>query len=70
MLIRVLHSAGYYDYVNPQTLDRLIESEEIISFYRQNGPVVLGIDEVRSSQRSHYGGPERRLAGSETPLFA
>ncbi len=70
MLIRVLHNAGYYDYVNSQTLDRLIESEEIISFYRQDGAVVLGIDSVRSSQHSVYGGPERRLAASETLLFA
>jgi len=62
MLIRVLHNTGYYDYVNPQTLERLIESEEIISFYRQNGPVVLGVDRVRSSQRSDYGGPDRRIA--------
>jgi hypothetical protein len=25
MLVRVLHNDGYYDYVKPQLLDRLIE---------------------------------------------
>ena len=63
MLIRVLHNDGYYDYVKPQMLNRLIESEEIISFYRQTGPVVLGVDRVRSSQSVEYSGPERRLDG-------
>lgn len=62
MLIRVMHNKGYYDYVKPQLLDRLIQSEEIISFYRQSGVVVLGADLVRSSQRKHYVGAERRLA--------
>lgn len=62
MLVRVLHNEGYYDYVKPQLLDRLIESEEIISFYRSSGVVVLGIDSVRSSQKTPYVGSERRLA--------
>ncbi len=62
MLIRVMRNKGYYDYVKPQLLDRLIESEEIISFYRNSGVVVLGIDAVRSSQRTPYTGSERRLA--------
>ena len=62
MLIRVMHNAGYYDYVKPQLLDRLIEAEEIISVYRNSGVVVLGIDSVRSSQKMPYAGSERRLA--------
>ena len=62
MLIRVLLNDGYYDYVKPQLLDRLIESNEIIGFYRQSGPVVLGVDRVRSSRHSDYDGPERRLS--------
>jgi len=61
MLIRVLHNEGYYDYVKPQVLDRLIESGQIISFYRQTGPVVLGVNSIRSSQSCEYRGPERRL---------
>ena len=61
MLIRVLYNDGYYDYVKPQLLDRLIEANEIITFYRQNGPAVLGVDRVRSSQSGDYAGPERRL---------
>lgn len=62
MLIRVMHNAGYYDYVKPQLLDRLIKNEEIISFYRESGVVVLGADHVRSSQKTHYDGSERRFA--------
>jgi len=62
MLIRVMHNKGSYDYVKPQLLDRLIKNEEIISFYRESGVVVLGADLVRSSERSHYVGSERRLA--------
>jgi hypothetical protein len=62
MLIRVMREAGYYDYVKPQLLDRLIETEQIISFYRNSGVVVLGVDTVRSSRKNHYAGDERRLA--------
>lgn len=62
MLVRVLRNAGYYDYVKPGMLDRLIEKEEIISFYRQSGVVVLGVDQIRSKRHSSYSGPERRLA--------
>lgn len=62
MLVRVLRNQGYYDYVKPQLLDRLIENEEIISFYRNSGVVVLGVDPVRSSQKQPYTGSERRLA--------
>lgn len=62
MLVRVLHNAGYYDYVKPTLLDRLIEEEEIISFYRQSGVVVLGVDSVRSQKAIGYSGTERRLA--------
>ena len=62
MLIRVMHNEGYYDYVKPQILDRLIEAEEIVSFYRQSGVVVLGADTLRSSQREYYTGDERRLS--------
>lgn len=62
MLIRVLHNAGHYDYVKPNLLDQMIENEEIISFYRQSGVVVLGVDQVRARNSSSYSGPERRLA--------
>jgi hypothetical protein len=57
-----MRDAGYYDYVKPVLLDRLIETEEIISFYRESGVVVLGIDQVRSSQNTSYAGAERRIA--------
>ena len=62
MLVRILRDKGYYDYVKPQMLDRLIETEKIVSFYRTSGPVVLGVDPVRRSQNTAYVGDERRLA--------
>ncbi len=62
MLVRILRNKGYYDYVKPQMLERLIETEEIVSFYRNSGPVVLGVDPVRSSQSKAYAGDERRFA--------
>ena len=62
MLVRILRNKGYYDYVKPQMLERLIEAEEIVSFYRNSGPVVLGVDPVRSSQSKAYAGNERRFA--------
>ena len=62
MLVRILRNKGYYDYVKPQMLERLIETEEIVSFYRNSGPVVLGVDPVRSSQSKAFAGDERRFA--------
>jgi hypothetical protein len=60
MMIRVLHNEGYYDYVNQQMLDRLIETEEIVSFYRQSGVAVLGVHALRSPRKQGYAGQERR----------
>jgi hypothetical protein len=57
-----MRDEGYYDYVKPQLLDRLIESEEIISFYRNSGVVVLGIDAIRAPRETPYAGAERRMA--------
>ena len=62
MLIRIMREEGYYDYVKPQILDHLIEKEKIISFYRNSGVVILGVDTVRSSQGTAYAGDERRIA--------
>ena len=62
MLIRVKRDEGYYDYVKPQLLDRLIKAEKITSFYRSNGLVVLGVDPVRSAAKTPYNGSERRIA--------
>jgi hypothetical protein len=62
MLVRILRNDGYYDYVKPQILDRLIEKEEIISFYGTRGLVVLGVDPVRRTENKAYAGDERRLA--------
>jgi hypothetical protein len=57
-----MRNEGSYDYVKPQLLDRLIQSEEIISFYRDSGAVFLGLDTIRSSQKTPYVGAERRVA--------
>ena len=62
MLVRILRNKGYYDYVKPHMLHHLIETEEIVSFYRTSGPVVLGVDPVRSSQSKAFAGDERRFA--------
>ncbi len=59
MLIRVFYTKGYYDLVNPEFLDYLIETKKIKYFYRSSGKVSLGVDKVRS-QRTPYIGFERR----------
>ena len=59
-MIRVMWSKGYFDYVKPQMLDTLIERRQIISFRRQDGVVLLGVDPVRSRGKFNYGGEERR----------
>lgn len=61
MLIKVLHNDGYYDYVKPTLLDCLINEEKIISFYRESGVAVLGFHKIRSNNKDHYLGQERRL---------
>jgi len=61
-MIRVLRSEGYFDYVKPQLLDDLIERREIISFRRQSGVVLLGVDPVRARRNLDYFGEERRQA--------
>ena len=62
MLVRILRNKGCYDYVKPQMLDHLIATEEIVSFYRASGPVVLGVDPVRRTHNKAYAGDERRFA--------
>lgn len=62
MLLRVLYNDGYYDYVKPQLLERLIQTRRIVSFYRKDEVVVLGIDRVRDSRGRSYRGNERRGA--------
>ena len=59
MLIRVFDTKGYYNLVNPEFLDYLIETKKIKYFYRSSGKVVLGVDKVRS-QKTPYIGVERR----------
>jgi hypothetical protein len=61
MLLRVLYKKGFYDFVKPEVLNRLIETEQIDRFYRKSGEVNLGIDTIRSAhQKESYTGIERR----------
>ena len=61
MLLRVLYKKGFYDFVKPEVLTRLIETEQIDRFYRRSGEVNLGIDTIRSAhQKESYAGIERR----------
>lgn len=60
MMIQVLYSNGKYDLVKSQTLERLIDSKEIVQFKRSTGWVELGRDPIRGSQLEQYRGYERR----------
>ena len=61
MLLRVFYKKGFYDYVKPEVLNSLIETEQIDRFYRKSGEVTLGIDSIRSAhQKESYTGLERR----------
>jgi hypothetical protein len=60
MLISVVYENGRQDMVKPYVLDRLIDKQEITSFRRSSGWVVLGRDPIRASQRKIYCIPERR----------
>ena len=59
--VSVIYQDGMMDMVEPQVLQGLIESDEIIKFQRSDGWVDLGIDPVRCLARSDYQGQERRF---------
>ncbi len=58
--VAVVYQDGMMDMVQPQILQKLIESDEIVKFQRTDGWVYPGIDPVRRFSRSSYRGPERR----------
>ena len=53
MMIQVHFADNTYDYVNEQTLQRLlINQSDIIRFKRSSGWVVVGFDELRKTTRN------------------
>lgn len=59
--VPVVYQDGMMDMVEPNVLQRLIESDEIVKFQRSDGWVYPGIDPIRRYVESAYAGPERRL---------
>lgn len=59
-VIHVLYKAGDADFVCPEKLDHLIESNEIVCFRRGDGVALLGRDPIRRKCENSYHGPERR----------
>ncbi|MBC7963948.1 MAG: hypothetical protein H7Y05_13520 [Steroidobacteraceae bacterium] len=53
MLLRVLRTDNYYDYIKNSMLQRLIESKGIIKFKRSTGWVTIGADPIRESKRDN-----------------
>lgn len=58
--VPVVYQDGMMDMVEPNTLQSLIETDEIVKFQRTDGWVYPGIDPVRRYVRSGYHGQERR----------
>jgi hypothetical protein len=53
MLIRVKYSDNRYDYVKEDTLNRLIEANNIERFRRSSGWVTIGVDSLRKAKREY-----------------
>ncbi len=60
--ISVVYQDGMIGMVEPQVLQGLIESDEIVKFQRTEGWVYPGIDPVRGLVESGYQGIERRFS--------
>jgi len=60
MLLRVVYRDGCFDYVKPQLLERLIQTNKLKYFYRESGVAAPGVDRVRSTQEKPYAGIDRR----------
>lgn len=60
MLIPVVFHDGRQDEVEPFVLDRLLEDQQLTSFLRSSGWVMIGRDSIRRSRRKVYCIPERR----------
>ncbi len=59
--VSVVYQDGMMGIVEPQRLQRLIDSDEIVKFQRSDGWVYPGIDPVRCLVPSGYQGIERRF---------
>lgn len=64
MKIHVLYKSGETEYVDQISLNKLINSKEILCFRRKGGVAVLGRDPIRSGKSVQYEGPERRMAAA------
>lgn len=53
MMIQVNYSDNRYDFVQGQTLDRLIEADKIRRFRRSSGWVTVGVDPIRTTRREY-----------------
>jgi hypothetical protein len=51
MLIQVIYADNHHDFVKPNMLDTLIESQKIAMFKRSSGWVTIGMDSVRKTRR-------------------
>ncbi len=60
MLIRVMYRDGSYDIVKDNILDRLIQNEKILKFYRSGHWAVVGREPVRGMGGSGTGYRRRR----------
>lgn len=61
MMIRIRYPNGRFDMIKASHLDRLLAAQQISSFKRQSGWVVLGQDPIRSpGNRIFCLGAERR----------
>ena len=52
MMIQVQYTDNRFDYVNPVSLDCLLDQDKLLGFKRSSGWVRVGIDPVRQSRRS------------------
>jgi len=60
MLIRVMYKDGTYDMAKEVILDKLIQSETILKFYRSGQWAVIGRDPVRGMGGSGTGYRRRK----------
>ena len=69
MILHVQYQDNRYDFVDAETLDRLLASNEIRGFYRPSEKrwVDVSRDPIRGSG-GRYSGPDRRQSSNITPV--
>ncbi len=61
MMLYVQYQNNHYDFVNTQTLDRLLAEKEIRQFYRPSEKRWIDVDtDPIRGLGGHYSGPNRR----------